>query len=163
MKIGEKFRKVRKNLKLTQEVVAKRLEIGPDVLSRLENSRRFPDMYLIQKFCQLFNISANWLLFDEMPVTRTAKEDRTVEELLLELTTVINKQEELKPPAPSVGDISLDLDTLGNDPNDLIPAFEYMLKDKKVCRGMLQFFYMFLKPEADRRLSAAQNTPTEAV
>lgn len=157
MTIGEKIRAVRKNSKETQKLFAKRLGIYPETLSRYETDDRKPDLEFMQNFGSLFKLNGNWLLFDEMPVTRATRENQTIEGLLLELLNALDKQDGIKPSSANVTDISKD--TLDNTPENLIPMIEYMLKDPEVCRDMLQFFYLFQKPAADKRLLSVKNLP----
>lgn len=159
MKIGEKIRQIRKNAGQTQEAVAQRLEIGADALSRHENGHRFPDHDFLFKFCRLFNVSSDWLLFDEEPVYRTPLKELDVNKMFLELKSAVEKQKGIKPSPTDV--VNITLETLGSDPDHIIPMLEYMLKDKVLCRNMLQFFYLFQKPESDRRQTATQNTQKE--
>lgn len=53
---------VRKHYRLTQAEVAAALSITKQTLSRYETDDRIPDVVLIQKFVQLYNVDANWLI-----------------------------------------------------------------------------------------------------
>ena len=53
---------VRKHFRLTQVEVASALSITEQTLSRYETGDRIPDAQLIQKFVQLYNVDANWLM-----------------------------------------------------------------------------------------------------
>lgn len=160
MKIGDKIRQIREHANQTQKVFAKDLKIYPETLSRFETGGRKPNLEFLLKLGNRFNLSGNWLLFDETPVFRTAVEDKSIEEWFFELKIKLEKGEGLKP-SPVPTSITIDLESLGNDPKDFLTLLEYMLKDTVLCRNMLQFFYLFQKPEADRRLTAAQNTQSE--
>jgi transcriptional regulator with XRE-family HTH domain len=153
MTIGERLRQIRKHLNQTQEKVAERLGIGPETLSRYENDRRTPDIDFLTAFGSHFNVSGNWLLYEASPVFRTPFKEQGTKGMFLEMAAAINAQDGLEPSPAHVTDISKD--TLVSTPENFVPMIEYMLKDPEVCRDMLQFFYLFQKPAADKRLAAS--------
>ncbi|MCK5056550.1 MAG: helix-turn-helix transcriptional regulator [Candidatus Aminicenantes bacterium] len=57
--IGDRLREIRKTLHLNQEVVAQRLHISIQTLSRYENNSRFPDSLFLQEFGRAYHINAN--------------------------------------------------------------------------------------------------------
>ena len=160
MTIGERFRQIRKNLNQKQDEVAKQLDIGPETLSRYENNKRTPDFDFLKLFGTHFNISGDWLLYGIPPVYRTPLKDQNFEGMVLELLAAIESKGKLRPSPVEVTNIARD--DLGSTPNNLIPMLEYMHKDPLVCRNMLQFFFLFQKPEADKRLADAGTTNPEA-
>jgi transcriptional regulator with XRE-family HTH domain len=56
------MRTVRKHFRFRQAEVASALSITEQTLSRYETGDRIPDALLIQKFVQLYNVDANWLI-----------------------------------------------------------------------------------------------------
>jgi transcriptional regulator with XRE-family HTH domain len=62
MTIGNRMRTVRKHYRFRQAEVASALSITEQTLSRYETGDRIPDALLIQKFVQLYNVDANWLM-----------------------------------------------------------------------------------------------------
>ena len=53
---------VRKHYRFRQAEVASALSITDQTLSRYETGDRIPDALLIQRFVQLYNVDANWLM-----------------------------------------------------------------------------------------------------
>ena len=62
VKIGKFIQELRKEKKLTQEDVAKRLGVTDRAISKWENGRGLPDYSLLKPLCELFDISVNELL-----------------------------------------------------------------------------------------------------
>lgn len=60
--IGKRIKQVRQFHKVTQAEMAFRLSITKQTLSRYETGERIPDALWIQKFLQMYNVDANWLL-----------------------------------------------------------------------------------------------------
>jgi transcriptional regulator with XRE-family HTH domain len=63
--IGQRLRKLRKHLKLNQGELAVHIDIGRADLSSTERGRIYPTVYVLYLLKQKFNISLNWLLFNE--------------------------------------------------------------------------------------------------
>lgn len=61
--IGDRLKIIRKFLDLNQESVSKELKITNQTLSRYEKGLRYPDSLFLQKFGNLYNVNANWLLY----------------------------------------------------------------------------------------------------
>ncbi|MCK9162660.1 MAG: helix-turn-helix domain-containing protein [Arcobacter butzleri] len=64
-KFNEKIKVFREKLKLTQEEMAKQLEIGVRTYIRYEKGERFPTIDIVYKLARLDNINYNWLLGDQ--------------------------------------------------------------------------------------------------
>lgn len=62
MNLGEKINELRKKNQLTQEMLAERLCVSPQAVSKWERGVANPDLYLIPKISELFDISADELL-----------------------------------------------------------------------------------------------------
>ena len=62
VKIGKFICELRKEKKLTQEEVAKKLGVTDRAISKWENGRGMPDYSLLKPICDLFDISVNELL-----------------------------------------------------------------------------------------------------
>lgn len=54
MTFGEYLRKLRKDRKLTLQIVAKELEIDTSLLAKLERGKRFPSRQLINEFAAFY-------------------------------------------------------------------------------------------------------------
>ena len=64
-KIGERLRKLRKYMGLTQEQVAEILSVGRDAILRIEKGNRKIDLQELISFSKLYNISMDELTTDE--------------------------------------------------------------------------------------------------
>ena len=76
--IGEKIRKIRKDLNLSQSIFSEKLNISTAYLSEIENGRKDITTKIIQALKKEFNISSDWLLFanSEMNVNENEKKRR---------------------------------------------------------------------------------------
>ncbi len=61
----ERIRQIRKQLGLTQEAFAEQLDIPYSAYKKLESGENIPSIDTLYKFKQKFQISADYLLFDE--------------------------------------------------------------------------------------------------
>ena len=64
-KIGERLRKLRKYMGLTQEQVAEILSVGRDAILRIEKGDRKIDLQELMNFSKLYNISMGELTMEE--------------------------------------------------------------------------------------------------
>lgn len=64
-KIGERLRKLRKYMGLTQEQVAEILSLGRDAILRIEKGDRKIDLQELMNFSKLYNISMDELTSEE--------------------------------------------------------------------------------------------------
>ena len=64
-KIGERLRKLRKYMGLTQEQVAEILSVGRDAILRIEKGDRKIDLQELMNFSKLYNISIDELTMEE--------------------------------------------------------------------------------------------------
>lgn len=62
MMLGERLTKLRKNKKLTQQELAKRIGITRSSLSQYEVNNRQPDYNTLKKFSDFFNVSIDYLI-----------------------------------------------------------------------------------------------------
>jgi predicted transcriptional regulator len=70
---GERLKKIRVDNNVSQNELAKYLEITPSSLSYYENGVRTPPITIINKLVNCFNVSANWLLGIENPENKKIK------------------------------------------------------------------------------------------
>lgn len=59
---GDRLRELRTNFDLSQDKLADTLGITQLTLSNYETGKRFPDIRIIQKLRELFNVNLNWLI-----------------------------------------------------------------------------------------------------
>lgn len=155
MKIGERLRHIRGQFGLTQEKVANIFGIGADTLSRYENGNRTPDNAFLEAFGKHFNISGDWLLYEELPISKKEFKDQDIKGMFLEMASLLERQDKPNPVPTDITEVSKE--NLENTPENFILMIEYMLKYPEVCRNMFQFFYLFQKPLADRHIIANQD------
>lgn len=62
MKFGELIKDLRQSRDLTQREVAENVEISRSVLSQYENNFVEPTAYVIKRFAEFFDVSADYLL-----------------------------------------------------------------------------------------------------
>ncbi len=74
MTLGERIKKLRKELDLTQQDFGNRLGIKPNSVSLIESGNRNPSDQVILAICREFNVSETWLRTGEgemfIPITR---------------------------------------------------------------------------------------------
>lgn len=71
---GQRFLRLRKESKLTQEDVAKRLNITAQSVSKWENDNSYPDISLLNDIAEIFNITVDELLGREVRKTEILEE-----------------------------------------------------------------------------------------
>lgn len=92
-KIGKFICKLRKEHKLTQEELAKRIGVTDKAVSKWENGRCLPDLSLFESICSIFNITVNELLSGEKIDKNTYQEKS--EKNLLKMLKKINKNKRI--------------------------------------------------------------------
>lgn len=65
MKIGQKISACRKKRGMSQEDLAERIEVSRQAVSRWETGESVPDVEKIKALCRIFEVPADYLLFDE--------------------------------------------------------------------------------------------------
>lgn len=72
---GKKISECRQNRNMTQEVLAGRIGVTPQALSKWERGISYPDIPLLAQLCQVLDISADYLLgVDKKLITEDAKD-----------------------------------------------------------------------------------------
>lgn len=66
MNCHERIKHIRKQLGLTQEAFAEQLDISYSAYKKLESGENIPSIDTLYKFKQKFQVSADYLLFDEL-------------------------------------------------------------------------------------------------
>ena len=66
MTFGEKVRELRKRRQMTQEQLAELMGSHESHVGRYEKDQSFPTAPAIRKLAEIFNVSADYLLFDTM-------------------------------------------------------------------------------------------------
>ena len=60
--MGEKIRELRTEQKMTQEQLANRLGLVKGSISAYEQGTKYPSLEVLVNICQIFNVSADYLL-----------------------------------------------------------------------------------------------------
>lgn len=67
MKLSEKIVQLRKEKDWSQEELGQAVGISPNHISRYENGKTLPALPVIKKLAEVFNVSTDYLLFDDAP------------------------------------------------------------------------------------------------
>ena len=59
---GERIRQLRQKTNLSQKEFAERLDVAAVTLNRIENGHRHPDIHLLEKIAQRFQVCVDWLV-----------------------------------------------------------------------------------------------------
>lgn len=62
MEFHEQLRKIRKSREMTQRDVYLKLQVSPNCYASWEQGRTQPDIESIKKLCEIFSVSADYLL-----------------------------------------------------------------------------------------------------
>jgi len=76
MRFGEKLKQARARADLTQEAVAKRIGVSRQSLSNWENDRTYPDLASVLKLSDLYGLSLDDLLREDMELRRRMEEKK---------------------------------------------------------------------------------------
>lgn len=147
MTIGARLKAIRKAEKLKLIEVGKLFDVTAQSLSRYENGVREPPNEFIEAFGKHFNLSGNWLLYNEPPIYRTEEQERGIKESFLELSNLISSKDVPGIDLPVRSDLTQKI--TDNIPENYLLLFKYMMKYPMIRKGILQFFYLLLKPMID--------------
>ncbi len=89
--IGDRIRKRRLELHLTQENVAKAIEVNVSHVSNIENNKVKVSLTLFAKICQVLHTSMDYIVFDSMPNAETSME----RELLINTRSLSEDRQDL--------------------------------------------------------------------
>ncbi|MBQ6714193.1 MAG: helix-turn-helix domain-containing protein, partial [Clostridia bacterium] len=74
MTLGQKISILRTALKISQEQLAEKLEVSRQSVSKWESDKSIPELNIVLKLSNIFNISLDDLLKDEIPLAPTYTE-----------------------------------------------------------------------------------------
>ena len=63
--IGERIKKQRKNLNLTQETLAEKMDVSIQMVSNLERGNKAIKIDNLMKLCEILNVSTDYILLGE--------------------------------------------------------------------------------------------------
>ena len=69
--MGDRIREARKNLHLTQEQLAEKLDVSLEYVSQLERGLKMPSMQLFINLIEILDVSADHLLQDTVSARRS--------------------------------------------------------------------------------------------
>ena len=73
MSFAENLKKARAENKLSQEALAEKLEVTRQAVSKWEMDQTQPQIENVIQLCELFNISTDELLYDNIVINRAPK------------------------------------------------------------------------------------------
>ena len=76
MTIGEKITHLRNASNISQETLAEKLSVSRQSVSKWEMDQALPQIDKVLQLCELFNVSADELLYDNINIERTKKGER---------------------------------------------------------------------------------------
>lgn len=145
--IGEKLKYIRKTNNLNLENIALILGVTPTTISRYEKGIRTPDNEVLELYGKQFNLNGNWLLYGESPIIKTPQEEKDIRQAFLELANELPGKQ-VQTIDTTILKESLEKITEGT-PENYLSMLSYMMKDERIRRNIFQFFFLFLKTEAD--------------
>lgn len=89
MELGGRIKKLRKDMRLTQEVFASKLKVHPKQLAKYEAGRSIPSLDIIARMANFCEVSTDYLIFGEDKAL--AKKARIADVDLLEYFRRVNK------------------------------------------------------------------------
>lgn len=149
MTIGNRLKHIRTKKGLTLEKTAGLFQLTKSVLSRYETGGRTPDNEFLEAFGKHFQVNANWLLYNELPIFReTAGYTKDTTETFLELSKLLNLETGQDREMPQ--SLKASLEKLGeSSPQNYITLLRYMHQYPEIRKKVFQFFYIVLKPVID--------------
>lgn len=82
MKIGEEIYKLRKEKMMTQSEFAELFTVSRQAVSNWENNKSYPDLEIIIKISDKFNISLDRLLKEDVDMVRTVDRNKSITKIL---------------------------------------------------------------------------------
>ena len=92
-KVGKFIAKLRKEKGMTQEELAKKLNVTDRAISHWENGRRLPDIFLFKSICEIFNISVNELISGEKSKNINDNYDKNIMKTIEYSNLAINRKQ----------------------------------------------------------------------
>jgi transcriptional regulator with XRE-family HTH domain len=94
MSFGQRLKQARKEAKLTQEQVAKRLGLDYSTISKYENNHSEPDNETLAKMAEIYNVKVDYLITGRSDAPSPSdKKDKPVNRAFLELPEDTTEEE----------------------------------------------------------------------
>jgi len=94
MKLSEKIRKLRKEAGFSQQNLAEKLGIHITHISRIENGHYQPSLDVLKKVMDIFGVSADYLLIDDMNTYEVKINDQSLANKIRLIDTLEEKDRE---------------------------------------------------------------------
>lgn len=160
MNLSVKIKKLREENNLTQEQLAKKLQVSRSTISSWETGRSYPDLEMVIEICDCFNVSLDFLLREDEKMVRKLNFGIKQKKMLLGLvvilavllinTVVSTTSFQANPESLEISNVSMirDLSYNGGNPErDWNTTINLDMKSKNV----------FFKPVADDLLVSNDN------
>ena len=92
MNIHEKIKELRKKNRWSQAELAKKLEVHPTYISRIEIGKYTPSLELLKKMVELFGVSFDYLLDEKLDNYEVKIEDKNLAERMKLVDTLEERQ-----------------------------------------------------------------------
>jgi transcriptional regulator with XRE-family HTH domain len=83
VKLSEKLRELRKVSKLSQEQLAQKLNVTNQAVSRWELGKNYPDILNLVKLCDIYNISLDELIRDDLDFQKSLSSKNRIKGIYL--------------------------------------------------------------------------------
>jgi transcriptional regulator with XRE-family HTH domain len=96
MSFGNKVKQLRRQKKISQEELGKLIGCHPKHISKMENHNLVPYADTIKKIAEIFNVSTDYLLFDDVPhnTDLVRFNDSELVDLVFKIDTLSDKDRE---------------------------------------------------------------------
>jgi transcriptional regulator with XRE-family HTH domain len=89
MNLYEKIKKLRAENNLTQDQLAKKLQVSRSTISSWETGRSYPDLEMVIEICDCFNVSLDFLLREDEKMVRKLNFGIKQKKMLIVLVTIL--------------------------------------------------------------------------
>lgn len=94
MTFGQKLRQLRKEKELSQDELSEKINVDGRHISRYENGRFMPSADVIVKIAEVFNVSIDYLLFEDGPRTPLKYKNKELIEKIKSLENITERDKE---------------------------------------------------------------------
>ena len=88
---GQRFKDLRKELRLTQEVFANKIGLSKSAISAVESDKSFISQNVMSTLFMEFNVNLNWLVVGEGKMFNAPKYEDVKDEILKEVDEILKK------------------------------------------------------------------------
>ena len=88
---GQRFKDLRKELRLTQEVFANKIGLSKSAISAVESDKSFISQNVMSTLFMEFNVNLNWLVVGESKMFNAPQYEDVKDEILKEVDEILKK------------------------------------------------------------------------